>query len=237
MQYARRITQCVAVAAAAMLPAIAGAQLTYSGPLAGSGNGLGSVLTVLTLNNTAGVSTGCITPTATTCLGFADNVVQQSSTTRLISEVGGSSATLGTDIRVVANFSEPQQDNDGATVNDLRLVLFGADGGIVFESGMLVGAPQPFMDTNPGVGNIGFGFSFTMEGAAAFQNAINTLGGVQIGLAASLANVQGGLDTFQIVRVNTTLPPTVVPEPSTYALLATGLAGLGTVARRRRSRA
>ena len=76
----------LAAGAAAFLPALAGAQeLVYTGELSGSGSGLGAVPTVLTLNNTNNISTGCISPSGTSGCGFADNTVQQSSTTRLVS--------------------------------------------------------------------------------------------------------------------------------------------------------
>ena len=59
--------------------------------------------------------------------------------------------------------------------------------------------------------------------------------GVRIGLGASLTEVQGGLDTFQITRLNSAItPPAVVPEPSTWALLGTGLLSIGGMAARRR---
>jgi hypothetical protein len=224
-----RTTLKLAAAAAAFIPALAGAQLQYSGPLSGSGAGLGAVLTVLTLNNTDDISSGCITPTGTTGCGFANNTVQQSSTVRTVAEIGGNTATLGTDLRIVANFSEPQNDADGATIDALTLFLFGGNGTTSFT---LVGAPVPFANTNSGVGNIGFGFSLTEAGALAFQAALAGAGAnASIGLGASLSNVQGGLDTFAVTRLDSTA---VIPEPSTYALMATGLLSVGGLAARRR---
>jgi hypothetical protein len=69
---------------------------------------------------------------------------------------------------------------------------------------------------------------------AALQATLNGLVGASVGTTAGLyANVHTTTFPGGEIRGNMA----VIPEPSTYALLASGLAGLGVVARRRRQRA
>jgi hypothetical protein len=232
-----RNTMRLAAGFATLLPALAGAQLVSSGAVPDAGGGLGSVPTVLTLNNTNDVSSGCVSPIANFAgCGFVNNTVQNQSTTRLLSEVGGSFASLGTDLRIIANFSEP--GGNSATVNNLVLSLYNGTSSIFSAA---LAAPVTFGATNPGVGNAGFGFSLAGSSLTDFQALVNsfgnTAGSLRLGLGASLSDVQGGLDTFSVGRVasgNPGGPGSVVPEPSTYILLGTGLLSLGGIAARRR---
>jgi hypothetical protein len=223
-------------AAIAMLPAMAGAQgLQYLGPISSTNGGLGSRLTVLTLNNTNNISSGCISPPDESTCGndYADNTVQQSSQIRLLSELG-TQGDLATDLRILGNFSEGT-DND-ATVTNLTVYLYNAAGAQVAEVHLfplLTPGAIDIANVEPGIGNAGFGFSLTAAGRTAF-NAGLVAGAVSIGLGASLSDVQAGQETFSVARLNSTT--SVVPEPSTYALMAAGLAGI-FIARRRRNRA
>jgi hypothetical protein len=222
---------------AALVPVMAGAQVTNSiiqtDPIAASGAGLGNRLTVLTLNaDQSSNSSGCITPLGTTGCGFNNNTVTQQSFIRLLSELGTGTGDLGTNLRIIANFAEPA--GSGASINELTLFLYsGAGSSTPTWSFTLVPDLINFTGTEVGTGGEGFAFRLNDAGIAAFNLAV-TGGADRIGLGAQLSSVDGAPDTFSIQRINST--QSIVPEPSTYALMAAGLAGI-FVARRRRNRA
>jgi len=200
------------------------ANLVFEGLENFQGTGLGNVNTVLTLQSPGSSNTesGGVTPAGTP----GDTVGVNS--LRTISSSGAASASQ---LRIVLNAAEPQNGLQGITVSALTLNIYAPTGtGTTPLFSASLATPVNIPDTLPGIGNSGFSFALDSTEAAQAQAAIFSsagFGGDRVGLMATLTNAEGGPDTFFLSNRIAT------PEPSTWAMVALGIAGLGWLQRRR----
>jgi hypothetical protein len=245
MYFLKRTT--VALAALATLGVgTARADLVLVGTVTIGGTGLGTVNTVLTLTSEANGTTeqGCVGRNAggdfigSTAVGAcvpgptADVHTGASETgTRTLAEAG---ITTGTNFAILFNAVEPS--GNSITLNSLSANFYSnATGALLFTATYTAG-PHDFLTTQTGTGNTGEMFVLNAAQAASVQALItaNTAAGVRVGLSTKAGDAlaaTGGPETFFIFNSGIA---TVTPEPSTVALMATGLVGLVGFVRRRR---
>lgn len=236
------------LSAAAMLAAPLGsarADLVSVGQNPFTGTGIGTVNTILTVTSqgNATVEAGCVSfggvigsmvspvgpgGTGGVCSGSTADVQTGASQTqtRTLAQAG---VTAASNFGIILNAAEPA--GNAITVDALTVTFFSSTGMALFQASLA--GPVTFNNTFTGTGTSGFLFMLDAmqqaqaTAAGAFSAQTNV-----IGLRAQLSQATGGQETFFVANTGTIA---VIPEPSTYALMATGLLGLGVAARRRRS--
>lgn len=247
-----RFTRVAALSLVAMPFAAARADLVFGGVVTVGGTGLGTVNTVLTISSTANNTSeeGCIIPTSNgtssalgtltgnTCSGAASGDIKTGASQTLTRNLGATGVTSAQNFAILFNASEPS--GNSISLNNLVAYFMNSTGGTFTAPLNCPGTTCDFASTQTGTGNTGEMFQFNATEAAAFTAFIAASGGVNniwVGLGALAGTTPGfeatgGNETFFVFNGT----QTVAPEPSTTALMATGLIGLVGFTRRRRRR-
>jgi hypothetical protein len=204
------------------------------------GTGLGSVSTVLTIegqNTEAGAVcrsgsadvVGATVNSTGACQTINGGDNQALNQTRALSDAAGNGGALtAANFGIVFNAIEPA--GGAITLDKLTVTFYNAAGGFLFQAS--TASAVNFPSTEQGNGNSGFLFVLNAAeqaaatAAGAFSSQTN-----RIGLFASASNADAGHETFFLANTGAVV---ATPEPSTAALMATGLFGLGGIVRRRR---
>lgn len=198
----------------------ANATLEYLGPVDLSGTGLGNVNTLLTIQSPRNTTTesGSVSWDGFSSVTSGDT--QAINNTLLLSSLG----TSASDLRIIFNASEPGNNQNGITLDNLVATIYSPTGDALWNSGAFTSVS--FATTSSGTGNSGFSFGLDATQSAQAQSFFDGVN--RLGLSATALDATGGHETFFA-----TASP--VPEPETYGMMLMGLGLMGFVARRKKN--
>jgi PEP-CTERM motif len=236
-----RFNRIAAIAALAALTSVSGvlsanASLVDLGPVSSGGQGTGATnFNLITLLNPGNSTAAGFTSYLNGSFSFDGDLQtplddKSKHSAPALSDLGWTNAS---DVKVLFNGNEGNGPNAGVTINTITLSFFTASGGLVGTITNDLGA-LVYPTAQAGQGSAGFLIgvapSDTVE-LTLLQGLLNQAGPTgHVGIFASLSNVDGGAETFTAVGV------AAVPEPSTWAMMILGFAGVGFLAYRRRSK-
>jgi hypothetical protein len=226
-KFLSRYTPIVAVAAltAGLAATPAKADLVLLSGVQLSGQGIGATLTALTLHTPNGntiIESGGVN-FDNSVFGDASSGASQSTTFTYASLGISSASQLG----LIVNLTE---NDDQVTITSPNYITMNA----YSSTGTLLGTfttdiTQSIIITETGGGVGGSGIVFGMDATQAAQlDALGT--GLVLALSATFTNAQGGNDVIQAAQLTA-----AIPEPSTWAMLILGFAGVGFMAYRRKN--
>src|SRR5262245_19138508 len=238
----------LAVATCLAMPYVASADLIFDSSLGGvAGSGLGTVLTILTIQSPGSGSVesgstgrasgadvtsdvGVLASGGTTNVGNVKTGASQT-LTRTFSETG---ITKASQIAIVFNANEPS--GNSVTLTGLQLSIFNGNADI-FDAHLATSTN--FATTFTGTGKEGFVLRLDPAQGAALQGILDgltptALAQLRIALSASASDATGGPETFNVGAIMGQVTP--VPEPGTLLLAFTALSGPTALAWRRRAR-
>lgn len=222
--FSKRFSMALAAVATCALASVSqAATITFDEEVAESGTGIGSVLTVLTVQETP-EEAGSVSwdGSADVITGDAKTGASQT-TTRTVEElleVGISDD--GSNLALVFNIDETGND-DGVTLEDLTATFYDDDGSVLFTAST---SSTYDLGINSGIGNSGWLFEVELSDEEAeqfFSDSANRLG-----LSADVTGSRAGPETFYVAGIGA---PTIVPIPAAAWL---GLIGIGMAAAARR---
>jgi len=224
----------VPVLALISVPSAAHADLIQLTNVQLTGQGIGAVLTALTLQNGQPTTESGRVEFINGAFGPTGDASTGSSQWHTFN-FGALGISNANQLGLIVNLAEPGSENPPSvtTTNPYLITLYAYTGsGSLLQSFVCTTCAQ-LNQVAGGVGGSGIVLGLTSPQATQLNTLVSVNPGYVLTVGASFANAQGGNDVIQAVRLesSTTTP---VPEPTSLLLLGTGLSLAGRFVTKRK---